>query len=54
MKPLLLEILRNQPDDFRRRSTAREYLQARILLTLQDAGAFSDWAFAEGTALRFL
>lgn len=54
MKPLLLEILRDQPDDFRRRSTAREYLQARILLALQDSGAFSDWAFVGGTALRFL
>ena len=54
MKPLLMEILRDQPDDFRRRSTAREYLQARILLALQDAGAFADWAFVGGTALRFL
>ena len=54
MKLLLLEILRDQPDDFRRRSTAREYLQARILLALQDAGAFSEWAFVGGTALRFL
>ena len=54
MKPLLLEILRDQVDDFRRRSTAREYLQARILLALQDAGAFSEWAFVGGTALRFL
>ncbi len=54
MKPLLMEILRDQPDDFRRRSTAREYLQARTLLGLQDSGAFSDWAFVGGTALRFL
>ncbi len=38
MKPLLVEILRDEPDDFRRRSTAREYLQARILQTLQDHG----------------
>lgn len=54
MKTLLMEILRNQPDDFRRLSTAREYLQARILLALQDSGAFTDWAFVGGTALRFL
>ncbi len=54
MKPLLLEMLREEPDDFRRRSRAREYLQARILLALQDDGAFSDWAFVGGTALRFL
>ena len=54
MKPLLREILRDHPDDIRRRSTAREYLQARILLALQDSGTFSDWAFVGGTALRFL
>ena len=54
MKPLLVEILRDEPDDLRRRSTAREYLQARILQTLQDHGAFANWAFLGGTALRFL
>ena len=54
MKPLLLDILREEPDDFRRRNRAREYLQARILLALQDSGAFSNWAFLGGTALRFL
>ena len=54
MKPLLIEMLRDEPDDFRRRSTTREYLQARILQTLQDHGAFANWAFLGGTALRFL
>lgn len=54
MKPLLMEILSEGPDDPRRRSTAREYLQARILLSLQDHGAFTNWAFLGGTALRFL
>jgi hypothetical protein len=54
MKPVLIELLRDQPDDARRRSTAREYLQARVLLSLQDHGAFADWAFVGGTALRFL
>jgi hypothetical protein len=54
MKPVLMELLRNQPDDARRRSTAREYLQAKVLLSLQDHGAFADWAFVGGTALRFL
>jgi hypothetical protein len=54
MKPLLLEMLRDESDGFRRRSRAREYLQARILLALQDSGAFSNWAFVGGTALRFL
>lgn len=54
MKPLLLETLREESDDFRRRSRAREYLQARILLALQDSGAFANWAFLGGPALRFL
>jgi len=33
---------------------AREYLQARILQSLQEDGAFARWAFQGGTALRFL
>jgi hypothetical protein len=33
---------------------AREYIQARILQSLQAAGAFTRWAFLGGTALRFL
>jgi len=32
----------------------REYLQARVLESLQDAGVFLRWAFVDGTALRFL
>ena len=32
----------------------REYLQARILESLQDSGVFLRWAFVGGTALRFL
>jgi hypothetical protein len=43
-----------QPNDFMRRSVAREYLQRRILGTLQDQGVFAGWAFIGGTALRFL
>lgn len=54
MKALLMQILAQQRDDFRRRSVTREYLQARVLLSLQDHGAFADWAFVGGTALRFL
>lgn len=54
MKEILKELILQQPDDFRKRSVAREYLQARILLALQDHGAFSNWAFVGGTALRFL
>ena len=33
---------------------AREYLQARILQSFQESGAFTEWAFQGGTALRFL
>ena len=32
----------------------REYLQARILQSLQELGIFTQWAFLGGTALRFL
>jgi hypothetical protein len=54
MKDYLAEIVSQQPNDFMKVSTAREYLQARILQTLQDHGAFLTWAFVGGTALRFL
>ena len=54
MKSLLMDLLADEPDAVQGRSTAREYLQARILLALQDHGAFADWAFVGGTALRFL
>lgn len=37
-----------------RSCAAREYLQARVLESLQDAGVFNTWAFVGGTALRFL
>ena len=54
MKDILARLVRETADDFQKRSVAREYLQARILLALQDHGAFTDWAFVGGTALRFL
>ncbi len=54
MKDFLAEIVAQQPNAFMKRNTAREYLQARILQTLQDQGAFLTWAFVGGTALRFL
>lgn len=47
-------MLRDETDALRNRNRAREFLQARILLSLQDHGAFADWAFVGGTALRFL
>ena len=36
------------------RCIVREYLQARVLENLQENGAFVNWAFVGGTALRFL
>ena len=54
MKDLLLNTLRDESDALRKRNRAREFLQARILLSLQDQGAFANWAFVGGTALRFL
>jgi Nucleotidyl transferase AbiEii toxin, Type IV TA system len=54
MKDYLAQIVAQQPNDFMKRSVAREYLQARILQALQDQGAFLTWAFVGGTALRFL
>ncbi len=54
MKDLLVNTVRDEPDPLRRRNRAREFLQARILLALQDHGAFSTWAFVGGTSLRFL
>lgn len=54
MKPLLMEFLADEEDLRKRRNMMREFLQARILLALQDSGAFGNWAFVGGTALRFL
>ena len=54
MKPVIERLIAAEPDSLRQRSIVREYLQARILQSLQDSGAFSHWAFLGGTALRFL
>jgi predicted nucleotidyltransferase component of viral defense system len=54
MKDYLVQIVSQQPNDFMKRSVAREYLQARILEALQDRGVFTRWAFVGGTSLRFL
>lgn len=54
MKPLLIQELENVSNAFHRKNVTREFLQARILLSLQDHGAFTNWAFVGGTALRFL
>ncbi len=54
MKEQLLEILRTAKSPGLAQNLAREYLQARILLALQEAGAMIPLAFQGGTALRFL
>lgn len=54
MKAFLIDLLRNSPDPIRSRNLAREYLQARILESLQRSGAMIPLAFQGGTALRFL
>lgn len=54
MKAYLSELVRSAKDPLAGNHLAREYLQARILESLQRAGAFSTLAFHGGTALRFL
>lgn len=54
MKEYLAELTRQAPTPVQGRNIAREYLQARILLALQRAGAMLPLAFHGGTALRFL
>ena len=54
MKDYLAELIRAAPTPAHGRNVAREYLQARILGTLQRVGAMVPLAFHGGTALRFL
>lgn len=54
MKDYLQQLIAGQANPLLARCLAREYLQARILQTLQERGAFRSWAFQGGTALRFL
>jgi predicted nucleotidyltransferase component of viral defense system len=54
MKDYLRQILNGVNNPVLARCLAREYLQARLLQSLQDRGAFNTWAFQGGTALRFL
>lgn len=54
MKEFLKLQVNQKQDELQKRSVVREYLQARVLQSLQDAGAFQSWAFLGGTALRFL
>jgi hypothetical protein len=54
MKEYLSELVRDSPTPVQARNVTREYLQARILGSLQRAGAMIPLAFHGGTALRFL
>jgi hypothetical protein len=54
VKEYLGQIVHATPTLIQGRNVAREYLQARILGVLQQAGAMIPLAFHGGTALRFL
>jgi predicted nucleotidyltransferase component of viral defense system len=54
MKEHLRQLAFSAGNDLAGTCLVREYLQARILESLQDTGAFLRWAFVGGTALRFL
>ena len=54
MKDYLQQQVNQKPNEMLKRSVVREYLQARILQAIQESGAFMNWAFLGGTALRFL
>lgn len=54
MKDYLAELVKGAPSPEQGRNLAREYLQARILASLQRNGAMIPLAFHGGTALRFL
>ncbi len=54
MKEYLLQIAKQQQNPLRAKNLMREYLQARMLESLQRAGAMIPLAFHGGTALRFL
>ena len=54
MKEYLRQLAAQADGDLARACLVREYLQARVLESLQDDGVFLRWAFVGGTALRFL
>jgi hypothetical protein len=54
VKDYLAELISQAASPLEARNRAREYLQARILGTLQRSGAMIPLAFHGGTALRFL
>jgi predicted nucleotidyltransferase component of viral defense system len=54
MKEHLRQLASTAENDIARACLVREYIQARILESLQDTGTFLRWAVVGGTALRFL
>ena len=54
MKEYLRQLIAPAHSDLARGCLVREYLQARVLESLQAEGTFLRWAFVGGTALRFL
>lgn len=54
MKEYLLTLVKQTTTPLEGRNRVREYLQARILESLQKSGAMVPLAFHGGTALRFL
>lgn len=54
MKDYLAQILRSSPSTLSGRLIAREYLQARLLESVQEHGGFARIVLFGGTALRFL
>ena len=54
MKDFLRQLLNPVENQILARQVTREYLQALLLQSLQDRGAFSTWLFQGGTALRYL
>ncbi len=54
MKEHLRQLAARADNDLARGCLVREYLQARILESLQEGRVFLRWAFLGGTALRFL
>lgn len=54
MKEYLGQMIHNQSNPLLAKNMIREYLQARILESLQHSGAMIPLAFQGGTALRFL
>jgi len=54
MKEHLRQLAARADNAHMRGLLVREYLQARVLESLQDEGVFMRWVFLGGTALRFL